>query len=155
MACGSNVEDFSSTSHLLSSLYIYSCKHTSYSPTTLHFSLFFPLYSLILYAKLKTSNACRLLLPLLSVWWGFFSPLRQHLLFPCEQLLCNIIESSLCLSNLFWFRGSGCIEYLQLIAINLYRHQKICSNQKKQTLKYISFKLICLYISQKDKSTWV
>lgn len=50
---------------------------------------------------IQTAKACRFLFPLLSVsgWWGFsLSLLRQHLLFPCEQMLCNITKSSLCLT---------------------------------------------------------
>lgn len=122
MACGSTVEDFSSTSQLLL-LYTYTLATTP--ATRLHLSLFFPLSSLVLYAKIKSPmHADSYSLYIQYLCFIFFSPLRQHLLFPCEQLLCNIIKSSLGLFNLFWFRGGGCIAYLQLITMNLYSHQK-------------------------------
>lgn len=84
----------------------------------------------------QNNKGMQILIPsTFSIWVVLFfslSPLRQHLLFPCEQMLCNITKSSLCLFNLLWFRGGGCIAYLQIIIINLYRHQKSAQIRKSK-----------------------
>lgn len=139
MACGSTVEDFSSTSQLLL-LYAYTSATTPATrlqPYTLAFSSpFIHSYYMPRSKQQMHADSYSLCFQYLV---RFFPPLRQHLLFPCEQLLCNIIKSSFWLFNLFWFREGGCIAYLQLIIIiNLYSHQKSAQNQKKQTLQYIS-----------------
>jgi len=134
VACGSAVEDFSSTSLLLL-LHAYTSAATPATRLQPCASAFSYHFIHPYYVPIKTTNACRFLFPLLSVSGVFSPPLRQHLLFPCEQLLCNIIKSSLCFFNLFWFRGGGCIAYLQLIIKiikNLYSHQKLTQIRKSQ-----------------------
>lgn len=132
VACGSTVEDFSSTSQLLL-LYMYTSATTPATclqPYTLAFSSPFIHWYYMPRSKQQMHADPYSLYFQYLVW--VFSPLRQHLLFPCEQLLCNITKSSLCLFNLFCFRGGGCIAYLRLIIINLYSHQKSAQIRKSK-----------------------
>lgn len=128
VACGS-VEDFSSTSQLL--LYT-STSATSYclqpclsSPS--------PLLTWI-YAKIKTTNACRLLLPLFSVSGGVFSSFMEA---SYISMWSTAVQHYQVFPLPLYF-GLGQVVVLNIADNNTKSLQspEICSNQKKQTLQY-------------------
>lgn len=106
VACGSTVKAFPSISQFLP-LYMYTSATTlatQLKPCTITFSSPFN-QSYYMPSSKPQMHAWFLSLyvqyPLFKISF-FLVLLRQHSLFPCEQLLCNIIKSSLCLFNLVW-----------------------------------------------------